>query len=101
MPRPMYRSRGWRRVKRVTPRGDVTVHYEKKRPSRARCAICGRELNGVPALRSFKLSKLAKTMKRPERMYGGVICPRCLARGLRESVRLSLYTVSTEATGLS
>ncbi|MCC6053367.1 MAG: 50S ribosomal protein L34e [Desulfurococcaceae archaeon] len=96
MPRPMYRSRSWRRIKRVTPNGGVVVHYEKRRPSRVRCAICGKELNGVPSLRPFELSKLAKTMKRPERMYGGVVCPQCLARGLRESVRLSLGTFSAE-----
>lgn len=91
MPRPMYRTRSWRRVKRVTPGGELVVHYEKRRPGKARCAICGRELHGVPALRPFQLSKLAKTMRRPEIMYGGVVCPQCLARGLRESVRESIY----------
>lgn len=98
MPRPMYRTRSWRRVKRVTPGGELVVHYEKRRPGRARCAICGGELHGVPALRPAQLSKLAKTMKRPERMYGGVVCPRCLARGLRESVRMSIREVSSLIT---
>jgi large subunit ribosomal protein L34e len=92
MPRPMYRSRGLRRIKKITPGGELIVHYEKRRPGKARCAICGRELHGVPSLRPYQLSKLAKTMKRPERIYGGVICPACLTRGLREAVRASLHT---------
>jgi len=87
MPRPMYRNRGWRRVIVRTPGGEVRIHYEKRRPSEAKCAICGRPLNGVPALRPSQLAKLAKTEKRPERPYGGYICHRCLAIGLREAVR--------------
>ena len=87
MPRPMYRTRSWRRIIVRTPGGDVRIHYEKRRPGPAKCAICGSPLNGVPALRPSQLAKLSKTEKRPERMYGGVVCPRCLARGLRASVR--------------
>jgi len=90
MPRPMYRTRSWRRVIRRVPGGEVAVHYEKRRPNRARCAICGAELNGVPALRPSQLAKLAKTEKRPERPYGGYICPKCLARGIREALRASI-----------
>jgi len=90
MPRPMYRTRSWRRVIRRVPSGEVVVHYEKRRPNRARCAICGAELNGVPTLRPSQLAKLAKTEKRPERPYGGYICPKCLARGIREALRASI-----------
>ncbi|WP_042667804.1 50S ribosomal protein L34e [Desulfurococcus amylolyticus] len=90
MPRPMYRNRSWRRIIVKTPGGDVSVHYEKRRPNAARCAICGRPLNGVPALRPVELRKLAKTEKRPERPYGGYICHECLARGIREAVRQAL-----------
>ncbi|MCI4461499.1 MAG: 50S ribosomal protein L34e [Thermogladius sp.] len=87
MPRPMYRSRSLRRVVVRTPGGELKIHYEKRKPSVAHCAICGRPLNGVPRLRPSQLRKLAKTEKRPERIYGGVICPRCLARLLRQSAR--------------
>ncbi len=100
MPRPMYRSRSWRKVKKTTPRGELVVHYEKRRPGKARCAICGKELHGVPTLRPYRLSKLAKTMKRPERIYGGVVCPTCLARGLREAVRASLHVTTSKPTSL-
>lgn len=87
MPRPMYRSRSYRRVVRRTPGGRIAIHYEKRRPSKAKCAICGAELHGVPALRPSELSKLAKTEKRPERPYGGVICPACLREGLKNAIR--------------
>lgn len=87
----MYRTRSWRRVKRVTPGGRLVVHYEKRKPGKAKCAICGTELHGVPALRPSKLGKLAKTEKRPERPYGGVICPKCLMRGLKVAVRASVH----------
>jgi len=88
----MYRTRSWRRVIRRVPGGDIIVHYEKGRPKKARCAICGRELRGVPASRPYELSKLAKTEKRPERPYGGVICAKCLARGIREAIRPPLVS---------
>lgn len=91
MPSPMYRARSLRRIQRVLPSGKTTVRYEKKKPSRARCAICGRELHGVPALRPSRLSKLAKTEKRPERPYGGYICSKCLAKELKEAIRAMIH----------
>jgi len=87
MPRPAYRSRSLRRVYVRTPGGELKIHYEKRRPGPARCAICGRVLGGVPRLRPVELRKLSKTERRPERPYGGVLCPSCLARLLRKSVR--------------
>ncbi|MEM1864205.1 MAG: 50S ribosomal protein L34e, partial [Desulfurococcaceae archaeon] len=56
MPRPMYRTSSWRKVKVRTPSGRTIIHYEKRRPNKARCSICGAELNGVPALRPYQLS---------------------------------------------
>jgi len=86
MVRPMYRSRSLRRVKRRTPGGALTVHYEKRAPGPARCARCGKPLSGVPRLRPYKLRRLAKTRKRPERPYGGVYCARCLEELLLETI---------------
>ena len=87
MPRPALRSRSLRRVKVRTPGGRVVIHYERRKPSPARCGICGAVLSGVPRERPSKLRKLAHTERRPERPYGGVICPRCLRRGLINAVR--------------
>lgn len=90
MPRPMHRSRSLRRIYMKTPGGKTTIHYEKRKPSLAVCAICGKPLNGVPRLRSSKLSKLPKSLKRPERMFGGVICSRCLSILIKQTIRGSL-----------
>ncbi|GAB6147600.1 50S ribosomal protein L34e [Stetteria hydrogenophila] len=87
MVRPALRSRSLRRVYRRTPGGVTVVHFEKRKPGPARCARCGRPLNGVPRLRPSALRKLSKTAKRPERPYGGVLCAACLAELIRESVR--------------
>lgn len=86
MVRPAYRSRSLRRISIRLPGGRTTVHFEKRKPGPARCARCGRPLNAVPRLRPNKLRRLSKTSKRPERPYGGVLCPKCLAELLRISV---------------
>jgi len=41
----------------------------------------------VPRLRPVELRKLPLSQKRPERMFGGVLCIRCLERLLKKSVR--------------
>ncbi|MCE4627808.1 MAG: 50S ribosomal protein L34e [Desulfurococcales archaeon] len=86
MVRPALRSRSRRRVKVRTPGGRQVTHYEKRKPGPARCARCGRPLAGVPRLRPNRLRRMSKTAKRPERPYGGVLCPSCLAELLRESI---------------
>ncbi len=90
MPRPRYRSRSLRRMYVRIPGGDVKIHYEKRKPNVAKCAICGKPLNGVPRLRPAELRKLPKSLRRPERMYGGVICASCLRSLLKEAIRGSV-----------
>ncbi len=87
MVRPALRSRSLRRVYRRTPGGRVVIHFEKRKPGPAKCAICGAVLNGVPRLRPVQLRKLPKSLRRPERPYGGYLCPRCLAARLKEAIR--------------
>ena len=72
---------------RVTPGGKTTVHYYRRKPKKAHCPICGKVLAGVPNLRPVHMRGLAKTQKRPERPYGGVLCPTCLARMIKDTVR--------------
>ncbi|MEB3861267.1 MAG: 50S ribosomal protein L34e [Desulfurococcales archaeon] len=86
MVRPALRSRSLRRVQRRTPGGRTVTRYERRRPGPARCARCGRPLAGVPRARPSVLRGMSRTSKRPERPYGGVLCPSCLAEALRESI---------------
>lgn len=87
MPRPHHRTRSLRKLRVRLPGGETVTHYEKRRPGPARCAICGRPLNGVPRLRPVELRALPKTAKRPERPYGGVICHSCLEKLLKKAIR--------------
>ena len=86
MVRPMYRSRSLRRVMKRTPGGRVVIHFERDRRTVMKCGRCGRILNGVPTTNALR-RKLAKTQKRPQRMFGGVLCPKCLAEILKLAVR--------------
>jgi len=54
-----------------------------------RCGRCGAPLGGVP-ISEDERRWLPKTKKRPERMFGGVLCPRCLKEVLKEAVRKGL-----------
>lgn len=87
MPRPALRSRSLRRTYVRVPGGATRIHYDRLRHVRARCCVCGKELNGVPwDTRTFRNS--ARSKKRPERMYGGYACHSCLHTLIKLSARL-------------
>ena len=87
MPRKQYRSRTFRRVKVKTPGGRNVVHYERRKPKKAHCGKCRAELKGVPRALPYKMRNMAKTKKRPERPYGGVLCSSCMRRLFVEKAR--------------
>ena len=88
MPRPMYRSRSLKRKKISTPSGNVVTHYREKRTGTPHCAECGAILGGVPrGLRPYAVKRLPKTKKRPERKFGGVLCPSCTSDLIKKDVR--------------
>ena len=89
MVRPGLRTRNKRRIRVRIPGSRTVTRFEKPRPKQARCAICGRPLHGVPRLPTAELRRLPKTWKRPERPYGGYICPSCLTRLLKASIHSS------------
>jgi len=77
---PRYRSRALRRVFVKTPGGRVNVHYERRKPSGAKCRECGAVLRGVPREIPSKLKRMAKSERRPQRPYGGCLCSRCMRK---------------------
>jgi large subunit ribosomal protein L34e len=87
MPAPSRRSRSLRKVHRKVPGGRTVVHYKKKKPGKAKCGRCGAALKGVPRERPYKMRKLCKTKKRPERPYGGVLCSKCMRELFKEKAR--------------
>jgi large subunit ribosomal protein L34e len=78
----MNRSHSMARKKRTTPGNKSTTIYRRRTPSRAKCALCGAVLGGVPAKRPAKLKRIPKVSRRPERAYGGRVCHNCLKNSL-------------------
>ena len=87
MPTPRQRSRSLRKVFKKAPGGRLKIHYLRRKPKKARCAGCETQLAGVPRERPVGMRKLAKTQRRPERMYGGVLCGACVKRKLIIKIR--------------
>ena len=87
MVEPSKRSRTLRRVSRKTPGGNTVKHYAKRKPSKAKCGECGKLLAGVPRERPFKMARMPKTKKRPERPYGGVLCTACTRKKMVAKAR--------------
>lgn len=75
-----------RKIFKKTIKG-TKVMYRKKKPSKARCAECGKTLQGTLNLISSKIRNIAKTKKRPSRKYGGYLCFSCLKKKLMKEAR--------------
>ena len=87
MPRGSLRSNTYRKVFVRTPGSKTTIHYKKRKPSKAICAGCKETLAGVPRERPYKMENMAKTKKRPERPFGGVLCSSATKRVLIKKAR--------------
>ena len=87
MPAPRLRSRSLRKVFRKLPGGRTDIHFKRRKPKLAKCGNCGAKLKGVPRELPYKMRNIAKTKKRPERPYGGVLCSRCMRQEIINRVR--------------
>ncbi len=87
MPAPRLRSRSLRKLFRKVPGGSIKVHFKKRKPKAAKCGSCGSVLKGMLRELPFKLRNIAKTKKRPERPYGGVLCGRCMRQTIIDKIR--------------
>nr|MDO8117631.1 50S ribosomal protein L34e [Candidatus Sigynarchaeota archaeon] len=85
MPSGKYRSRSFTRKRTRLPGKKNVIHYARRKPSRAQCGSCGEYLNGVPRIRDAKRKNLSKSGKRPERPFGGTLCPRCLKLAIQKA----------------
>lgn len=86
MPRPSRRSRSLRRIHVRTTKGSKLV-YAKRKPSKAHCAVCKQVLHGVASERPYKMSKLSKTEKRPDRPYAGQLCSKCMRLRIKSIIK--------------
>lgn len=75
----------WKKVR--VPSGESRLHIKRKKVNAAHCADCGKPLHGVPSKRPYEMRKLAKTEKRPQRAFGGVLCGNCVKDKVKAAVR--------------
>jgi len=87
MVRPSLRSRSLRRVFRKVPGNRASLQYKKRKPKAARCGSCHGILKGIPRELPYKMSSMAKSKKRPERPFGGVLCSRCMRQAIIDKAR--------------
>ena len=82
-----HKSRTMRRVFTKSPKKGSKLKFKKRKPSKAKCAGCGKLLPGVPRERPYKMKNMPKTAKRPQRPYGGVLCSSCTRKKIVAKAR--------------
>ncbi|MFX1574057.1 MAG: 50S ribosomal protein L34e [Promethearchaeota archaeon] len=86
MPRPGLRSKAQARKRIRTPGNRNVIHYWRRKPKRAHCALCKKPLQSIPRLRPSNMRKTDKTARKANRMESGRYCAKCLQRLLKETV---------------
>lgn len=84
-----YRSNSYRKVKKVTPGHRNVTHYSRKKPKLGTCPVTGEKLKGVPRERPVKMRNMAKSSKRPQRPFGGVLSSKASREVLKNKARES------------
>ncbi len=93
MPKPMHRSRSFKRANRVTSTGRNVIHYTRAAASMPHCALCRAELNGI----SLKGGKSRRTNSR---IFGGVLCSRCSAEIVKLGSRVEQGDMKLDDVGM-
>ena len=61
-----------------TPGGKLTYIYATKKTGVPKCGDCGKELQGLRAMRPTELARVSKRQKTVNRAYGGSRCHCCV-----------------------
>lgn len=80
---PKNRSNSVRKVKRRTPQGTTTLYKRRVKGKKHACAVCKGMLHATHSLPS-----LAKSSRRPSRMYGGNLCHVCTGKAIIYAQRI-------------
>ncbi|MGQ9565692.1 MAG: 50S ribosomal protein L34e [Candidatus Bathyarchaeales archaeon] len=83
------RSTTKKRVQIHLPGNRSAVHFKKEKVKGAHCLRCGQLLSGIPRLSPSKMSKIALTEKKTERLFSEQICHNCLRTLIKQAVRMS------------
>ncbi len=82
MPKPMHRSKRFRRLDRVTAKNRHVLHFEAKASRMPRCPICKKELNGI-SRRNKGRSTVTNARK-----FGGALCAACTSNVIKLASRI-------------
>ena len=86
MPRPGLRSKAKARKRLKTPGNRITLHYWRRKPSKAQCIICKKPLQSIPRLRPSEMKKTDKTSRRANRIASGRYCAKCLQILIKDAI---------------
>jgi len=82
------KDRHKKKVFKRIPSGNKIIYKEKKH-SKHSCALCGKILHGVPHGKSpSEIRKLSKSQRRPEVIFGGILCSQCRTIIVEEAVKV-------------
>jgi len=93
MPKPMHRSRSFKKSDRITLKGRHVVHYRRAKPSMPHCAICRKELNGISV-------KGGRSRRTNSRLFGGVLCANCAADVVKLGSRVEQGEMKLDDIGM-
>lgn len=86
MKRSVYRLK---KRQRKTPSGKKSQIRKNKKPVPATCALCSQRLNAVLNRSRAEIRKTSATARRPERIFGGVLCGNCTRHVVKTKTRLA------------
>ena len=73
--------------KQVRTINGTKVTYNRRKPKLGSCPVTGETLKGVPRELPAKMRNLAKTEKRPQRPFGGVLSSSASRQELKKRAR--------------
>ena len=79
-----YKSGRFRKKQKTTPGGRTVMRHEERRPKQARCSETGQKLHGMKRLTKAEAKHAAKSEKRPQRPFGGVLSSAAMRRRIKE-----------------
>lgn len=93
MPLPKNRSNSVRKIKRKMPGGKSATRYERRQKGgKHSCATCSRRLQAT-----HSHSYLAPSSRKPNRKFGGMLCPACARRAIILRSRLKEGAITLDA----
>ncbi|MCX8158553.1 MAG: hypothetical protein N3D73_02690 [Candidatus Diapherotrites archaeon] len=86
-----------KKVIRRTPKGQKTILLKRKEKVKPECHICKSKLHGAIYERSpAKIHRKSKTQRRPNSIFGGVLCPKCREKVIIDASLIKLKQKNIE-----